>query len=89
MTFDDKLDKILDTPTRYIHQYGCACTKLKLPKECDCEPFDTLAEAKQAIKDLVLSDVVGENHPFDGESSAGGLKVRQRLIINGKESDNE
>lgn len=44
---------------------------------------------KKAIKDLVLSDVVGENHPFDGESSAGGLKIRQRLIINGKEGSNE
>lgn len=60
--YSERLDEILDTPTRYIHQYGCACTKLKRPKECDCEPFDALAEAKQAITSLI-QELVAEAKP--------------------------
>lgn len=60
--YNERLDEILDTPTRYTHQYGCACTKLKRPKECDCEPFDALADTKQAITSLI-KELVAEAKP--------------------------
>lgn len=89
MTFDDKLDKILLT-------HGA-------------EQGELHYSLKQAIKDLVLIDVVGEDllwddimtpelyESFDNYRNAlmKGLDMvnsrlnSQRLIINGKESNNE
>lgn len=75
MTFDDKLDKILLS-------HGA-------------EQGELHHSLKQAIKDLILSDVVGEYEPNSAPNEAWGgtyrnkFREEQRLIINGKESNNE
>lgn len=82
------LDEILDIPTRYIHQHGCACTRLKRPSECDCNPTDLLADAKQAILQWVNDEVVGYTKYPDKATDVtvdmmveSGIQAKQRDIL--------
>jgi hypothetical protein len=76
------IDEILNTSTRYIHQYGCACTKLKKRSDCDCKPYDTLAEAKQQIAQL-LDYVIGE----DEKPSTANSSLEKQLFPDARRLD--
>lgn len=100
MTFDDKLDEILTKLNNDAQAERISCTERGNWEGYNFAHKKLEDKAKQAIKDLVLSDVVGEDYvasgsyPISNEQRYSIAVVNQKLndqrnIINAKENSNE